>query len=295
MKKLFFVGAGVIALLGCLLSADTQAYQNEVTFLGSDTPEARERSLGVFSSPLLSPIFDRHGLGLNRVAYSSDDEINGAPPPVQYPVQYMAPWAKKNFFTFMTGGSYWDNLHSIKPGPDVLDSERFGQFEAWGFNFEFSYHRYVTQFLGNELRIGVDFGLFFHQNEKHFDVVILPSGKRIDANLNSRGLYLTPSVRWLIGQRGFTRFYLGAGVGYYLVDFVEQLSDGMEVTQYFESGTIGGYLSTGLNIPLIHPDRLALCLEGKVHFVNFGSLDDFAPGAGDLTGPIYMLQLGLSF
>jgi hypothetical protein len=86
-------------------------------------------------------------------------------------------------------------------------------------------------------------------------------------------------------------------VGYYLVDFVEQLSDGMVVDKYFDQGTIGGYLSGGLNIPLLryNPDRLALCLEGKVHFVNFGNLGDFAPGAGDLTGPIYMLQLGLSF
>ncbi len=210
---------------------------------------------------------------------------------------YIEPQAKKHFFSFMIGGSYWDSLHNIKPGIAVSNPEKFGQFEAWGYNLEISYHRYVRPLLGHELRVGIDFGLFFHQNEKHFDVVIRPSGRRIDASLNSRGLYLTPSVKWLIGPRGSARFYLGAGAGYYLVDFVEQLSSGWEVNEYFEKGTIGAYLSMGLNIPLLrnNPDRLALCLEGKVHFVNFGSLDDFAPGAGDLTGPIYMLQLGLSF
>ena len=293
MKKIFFLWVTVTAFMACLLSADAQAYQSEVTLSDSGIPETREPSLGVLDPPIPTPSFDRHAFELNRVAYSSNDRISSAAPRAPY----IEPWAKKNFFTIMIGADYWDNLHDIKPGPAVSSPEKFGQFEAWGFNFEFSYHRYVTQLLGNELRVGIDFGLFFNRSEKHFDVIILPSGRRINADLNSRGLYLTPSVRWLIGQRGFTRFYLGAGVGYYFVDFVEQLSDGMVVDKYFDQGTIGGYLSAGLNIPLVryNPDRLALCLEGKVHFVNFGNLGDFAPGAGDLTGPIYMLQLGLSF
>jgi len=290
MKRLFFLWVTVIAFMACLLAAEAQVCQSEVTFSDSGTPDTREPSLGVFGPPINSPSINRRVFELNRV---SDERISSAAPQVPY----IEPRLKKHFFAFMIGASYWDNLHNIKPGIAVSDPEKFGQFETWGYNLEISYHGYVTQLLGNELRVGIDFGLFFHQNEKHFDVVFLPSGRRIDASLNSRGLYLTPSVRWLIGPRGFTRFYLGAGAGYYGVDFVEQLSDGMEVNEYFEKSTIGGYLSVGLNIPLLrnNPDRLALCLEGKVHFVNFGSLDDFAPGAGDLTGPIYMLQLGLSF
>ena len=290
MKRIFFLWVTVIAFMACLLSAEVQAYQNEVILSDPGIPETREPSLSFLGPPINSASFDRIVFELNRV---SDDRISSASP--QAP--NMEPRVKKNFFTFMTGANYWDDLHNIEPGIAISNPEKFGQVKVWGFNFEISYHRYVMQLLGCELRVGIDFALFFHQNENHFDAVFLPSGKKIDGSLNSRGLYLTPSVRWLIGARGFPRCYLGAGVGYYGVDFVEQLSDGMEVNEYFRRSAIGGYLSAGLNIPLLrdNPDRLALCLEGKVHFVNFGSLDDFAPGAGDLTGPIYMLQLGLSF
>ncbi len=289
MKRIFFLRATIMSFVACLLSTEAQVCHSGVTLSDSGNSETGGRSLAAFSPPINSPGLDRKVIELNRV---SDNRISSAAPQASY----IEPQSKKHFFAFMLGASYWDNLHNTKPGIAVSDPEKFGQFEVLGYNLEISYHGYVTQLLGNELRVGIDFGLFFHQNEKHFDVVNRVSGERIDASLNSRGLYLTPSVRWLIGPRGLTRFYLGAGVGYYLVDFVEQWGS-WEVNEYFEKGTIGGYLSVGLSIPLLryNPDRLALCLEGKVHFVNFGSLDDFSPGAGDLTGPIYMLQLGLSF
>jgi hypothetical protein len=100
----------------------------------------------------------------------------------------------------------------------------------------------------------------------------------------------------LIGRYGSPRLSVGAGLGFYLVDFVEQLSDGMEVDEYFREEALGGYLSAGMGFPLSSPpDKLVLRFEAKVHFVNFGDLEQFAPAADDLKGPIYLFQVGLTF
>jgi hypothetical protein len=34
-------------------------------------------------------------------------------------------------------------------------------------------------------------------------------------------------------------------------------------------------------------------LEDKIHLVNFGSLGSFSPGAGNLSGPINVIQVGV--
>ena len=80
-----------------------------------------------------------------------------------------------------------------------------------------------------------------------------------------------------------------------MVDFVEKLPDGDEIYEFAGKETIGGYLSAGVGFPLLPPDRLILRIEGKVHFVNFGDLGVFAPGSGDLKGPIYIFQAGITF
>ena len=290
MKRIFCLWFTVIVFMPCLLSPDARAYQSKLILPDLGIFEFREPSFSVLDPPINSASFNRIASELNR---ASDDGIGNA----SSQAPDTEPPAKKDFFILMIGASYWGNLHNIKPGPSVSNWENFGQFKAWGGNIELSWQRYVTRLLGYDLRVGIDFGLFFHQNEKHFDAVIQPYGNRIDVDLNSRGLYLTPNIRWLIGEKGSPRFYLGAGMGWYEVDFVEQLSDGMEANEYFDKDTIGGYFSAGLNFPWRrdNPDQAAFCLEGKIHFVNFGGLGNFAPGAGDLTGPIYMMQLGLSF
>jgi len=93
MKKVFFLWVSVTAFMACLLSADAQAYQSEVTLSDSGIPETGEPSLGVLAPPLHIPSFYRHGLELNRVAYSSDDRMSSAAPRAPY----IEPWAKKIF------------------------------------------------------------------------------------------------------------------------------------------------------------------------------------------------------
>jgi len=144
--------------------------------------------------------------------------------------------------------------------------------------------------------LGIDFGIFNNDNEKDFSVTVLPSGRRLKGSIDARTLYLTPSVRLLIEKKGYPRFLIGAGAGYYLVDFAELLSDGMEIDEHFEKDAIGGYLSLGVDFLSSNDSGgAALRFETKVHFVNFGDLGGIAPEAGDLKGPIYMFQIGITF
>jgi hypothetical protein len=202
---------------------------------------------------------------------------------------------KKDFFTILGGAVYWQNLGELEHTLSGSGSGPFGDFKEWGFNVEIGYHRLITEWLGSHILLGMDFGLFFNENETDFQLPIPPGGETLEIALNSRGLYLTPSVRMVMGKYDSTRFFLGAGVGFYMVDFVEQLPFGDEVYEFAEKETIGAYLSAGVGFPLSPPDRLILRIEGKVHFVNFGDLGAFAPGAGDLKGPIYMFQAGITF
>jgi len=203
---------------------------------------------------------------------------------------------KKNFYSFLGGVVYWQNLGELEHTLSGPGSGQFGNFKEWGFNAELGYHRLITQWLGNDILLGMDFGLFFNENERNFEVPVSPGGGTLEIELNSRGLYLTPSVRMVIGKYGSVRLFLGAGAGFYMIDFVEQLPEGDELYEFAEKETIGGYLSAGVGFPLSSPpDKVTLRLEGKVHFVNFGDLGGFAPEAGDLKGPIYMLQAGITF
>lgn len=194
---------------------------------------------------------------------------------------------KTSFFTILLGGVYWEDLGEVEPTLGVAQPGDYGNFDAWGYNLEFGYHRRLRLRPNDELRAGLDLGVFFNENSESFDAVILPSGRTIEGRLNSRGLYLTPSVRWLFGSRPFYRWYLGAGAGYYELDFVEQVG-GWETEEYFSSSTFGGYLSVGVVFRYF-------CLESKVHFVDFGDVGRLAPEAGDLTGPIYLFQFGWTF
>ncbi len=202
----------------------------------------------------------------------------------------------KNLFAFAAGATYWGNLNNIEPDPSVVDSEKFGRFNSWGYNLEFAYHRNVARWGAMDLFVGGDFGLFTNENEKRFDVTLAPSGEKIQGHILSRGLYLTPSAKLMMRRPESWRFFVGAGLGYYLLDFAELIGGGFESNEVLEKHTVGGYLSLGVDFPLSQSRTgLILGLENKLHLVNFGDLEGFAPGAGDLTGPINIIQLGIAW
>jgi hypothetical protein len=201
---------------------------------------------------------------------------------------------KRHYGSVAIGAVYWPNLGEIDPSQAGYNPQQFGQFKEWGYNIELAYHYLATTLLNRDLWIGIDWGFFFNENKGSVTAISLPSGEIITGDIASRGMYLTPSLRWFVlGKRGSTRLYLGAGAGYYLLDFTELFSWG-EGGELYEDSTLGGYLSLGVRFPVSRgqTDRLAVTLETKAHFADFGEL---APGSGEIKGPIYIFQLGFSF
>jgi hypothetical protein len=201
---------------------------------------------------------------------------------------------KRHYVSIMLGAVYWPNLGEVDPSQAGFNPQQFGKFKTWGFNIEFAYHYLTTNWLDRDVWMGLDFGFFFNENKGELTLIFLPSGETVDGEIGSRGLYITPSLKWFIwGQRGSHRLYLGAGAGYYLLDFAELYPFG-EGGEIFEESTLGGYLSVGVRFPISkdNPESIAVALESKVHFADFGEL---APGTGDIKGPIYLFQLGITF
>ena len=201
---------------------------------------------------------------------------------------------KRHYYSFIIGAVYWPNLGEVDPSQAGFNPRRFGNFKTWGFNIEIAYHYLATTWLNRDLWIGLDFGLFFNENKGELTLVFLPSGETVSGEIGSRGMYITPSLKWFVwGQRGSPRLYLGAGAGYYLLDFAELYPFG-EGGEIFEESTIGGYLSVGVRFPISKnsPKGTAIILESKVNFADFGEL---APGTGDIKGSIYLFQLGITF
>jgi hypothetical protein len=206
----------------------------------------------------------------------------------------IGPETKRHHISFFIGAVNWPNLADVDPSQAGFDPAQFGRFKQWGYNFEIAAHYLATTLLDRDLWVGFDFGLFYNENKGTATALVLPSGTIITGDIGSRGLYLTPSLKWfMLGKRGATRLYLGAGVGYYLLDFAEMFywNWGAEI---YEDSALGGYLSAGVRLPFADDpaDSAAVMLETKVHFADFG---EFAPDTGQIKGPIYIFQLGISF
>ena len=207
----------------------------------------------------------------------------------------IGPATKRHFLTAALGAVYWPNLADVDPSQAGYDPSQFGQFKEWGFNIEIAYHYLATTMLDRDLWIGLDFGMFYNENKGQATALILPSGEIITGDIGSRGMYLTPSLKWFVlGQRGSTRLYLGAGAGYYLLDFAELFGWWGQGGELYEDSDFGGYVSVGVRFPVsdVSSETAAVILETKVHFADFG---EFAPNTGQIKGPIYMFQVGLTF
>ena len=109
----------------------------------------------------------------------------------------------------------------------------------------------------------------------------------------------------MMGQGRF-KYFLGAGGGYYQLDLSESdeiphptctnFGPCFETKRSLNKSAIGGYVSLGVDLVAIRTEsgwEWRVRLEDKVHLVNFGSLDSFSPGVGNLSGPINVIQIGV--
>jgi hypothetical protein len=176
------------------------------------------------------------------------------------------------------------------PALAELDSARDGEFDEAGFNISLAAHWPVKRFSNSELLAGVDLGLFSNDSNIRF----------ISDTLTARNGYIAPSVKWMFGNRN--RYSLDAGIGYYLQDITEIAGEYPMIweTQLWEEEAVGAYLGGTIDFRGGEPARSrGVMMSLKVHFVDFGTVRDegFLPStlgqdAGDLTGPVYMYQVG---
>lgn len=163
-----------------------------------------------------------------------------------------------------------------------------GEFDETGFSLGGAAHWPLRRVGNGNVLAGVDFGLFTNDSSISF---LLDS-------LIARGAYLIPSVKWRVAER----LSIDAGIGVYLVDIAEVASEYFFVeTEVWEQGTAGGYVGATWDVTSSEGRRTrGFVVSAKVHFFDLGPVRDederlpvrFGQDAGDLSGPLYQLQLG---
>lgn len=182
------------------------------------------------------------------------------------------------------GAHSWPGLADLQPPGG-------GSFDEVGVNLSFAAHWPVWRFARSELLAGVDLGLFSNESDIRF----------LSDDVIARNGYLVPSIKWMFGRRH--RYSVDAGVGYYLLDIAEVAGEYPAIfeTQLWEESSVGAYIGVTVDFAGGSPTRShGIMLSFKTHFVDFGAVNDEEAGfpvtlgqdAGDLKGPVHMLQIG---
>ena len=179
----------------------------------------------------------------------------------------------------------WPALADLRP-------EAGGSFDAVGYGLAGAMHWPVKRFRDSELLLGFDVGITSSQS----------STPGVLDELLARRLFVSPSIKWMFGDTH--RFSLGAGIGWHLLDMAEASSGyggtGSEI-EYWEDSIVAPYVGATWDVKAGATNMAGAFSVGlKVHFVDFGSVHDqgaflpptLGPSAGDLSGPIIVLQLG---
>ena len=186
----------------------------------------------------------------------------------------------------------WLGVHSWAALSD-LNPEAGGSFDDVGFAIGGGIHWPVKRFTNSTLLIGVDGALMSTGSS-------IPG---ITDELISRQLYLAPSVRWHFGDA--EQYSLDAGVGFHLLDLAEVSSYGsatLEVEHWEETAVIP-YIGASWDVPRKQKKATRFSLGVKVHFADFGVVQDedpllpptLGPDAGELSGPSIVLHAGVSW
>lgn len=181
-------------------------------------------------------------------------------------------------FSVFAGYQQWKSLADLNP-------ETSGSFDKGGWLLGGAVHRSVGVVAKGDVAVGIELGAFPHESS-------IPG---LDKDLYARGMYLTPTVEWSRPVGGDVRVDVDGGVGYYLVDFVELICGApcVDAEEVFEKGRLGGFVGLG-----IEPFRYSwgtIFAQVRVHFVDFGQVQELGPDAGRLDGPIWMLGVGARF
>ncbi|MDX1508948.1 MAG: hypothetical protein R3358_11755 [Woeseiaceae bacterium] len=209
-------------------------------------------------------------------------------------VPAQAPAAEHRPPSFYENWIRWEASLGMHAWPSIGDIDPFagGSFDELGFNLGFAVHVRTRQQQQRELLAGFDVGFFSSES----NITLFTE------DLTARGLYATPSVKWMFGANR-QRYSLDAGIGYYLVDIAEvtSIDFGYSEVELWQASGVGGYLGGTWDIAPRDPLKTRGWMLGlKVHFFDLGDVRDenpalparLGPAAGDLKGPVYQLQFG---
>ena len=165
-----------------------------------------------------------------------------------------------------------------------------GGFDAAGFGLGGAVHWPVQASENSELLVGID-------------GFIAATGSSITGVIDdvlARHLFLGGSVKWAFGEA--RNVQLDAGLGFHLVDMAEVSTEFSGVEhEAWEASRVGAFVGGTWDIGAGRPGKTGgFSLSLKVHFTDFGSIHDenvlvqplFGPDAGQLDGPLYLLQVG---
>lgn len=189
------------------------------------------------------------------------------------------------------GAAYWPDIHRVEPNPAIYDPVTIGQPNLWGISVELAGHIRVYSRNRWDLLLGADLGFVSMENTKSFDTPGTTPGTE-KSRLLTQLIYFTPGVK-LYYHTNIARPFVGAGIGGYGLELAARTERGAVIETFKKKGAFGGYVSAGIDIPIrIGGFGLLLRLEDKLHWADFGSLGDFAPSSGSLTGPINTIHIG---
>jgi hypothetical protein len=224
------------------------------------------------------------------------DSNKALPPPKEW---YEEP--TKNLFTLGLGLAIWPSLGNKELGTTTATANSPAQASSAAFAIETAYHRHLAHWERGDLYLGGEFGAFIFGKQGSGDT----TQSSTTGDIEPRVWYAGPSIKFMMGQ-GRLKYFLGAGGGYYKLDLSESvfipaptctsIAPCFETNRSLNTSAMGGYISLGIDLAAVHTESgwvWRLRLEDKIHLVNFGSLDSFAPGAGNLSGPINVIQIGV--
>jgi hypothetical protein len=210
----------------------------------------------------------------------------------------------KNLLTLALGGALWPSLGNKEFGTTSASTQP-GHVSSGGLAFETAYHRHIAHWELGNLYLGAEFGAFMFDNKDSVETTQPSTGQPIKGDLDARVWYAGPSIKFMMGEGRF-KYFLGAGGGYYQLDLTESdeiprppctnFGPCFETKRSLNRSAIGGYGSLGVDLAVFHTEsglEWRLRLEDKIHLVNFGSVDTFSPGAGHLSGPVNVIQIGV--
>ena len=195
--------------------------------------------------------------------------------PAQQTEEQDGPYPGRVRVAGVAGITKWDSVAD-------LEIANGGSFDSEGINLEFSLHTVVWATRYGDLLFGGDIGVFSNPGAGYIPEL---------TTLSAQSFYLTPSLKWRFGQYAHFRTHLEAGAGYYKIELAE--ADYFGGDEFWKERTLGGYLGLSFDFPFSIA-YLEPTVGLKVHFFDAGAAGGLGPDAGDVTGPVYMLQFGFA-